>query len=77
MRRKLFIALCWFLLPLLAANAATPPASLPFLSPIFGDNMVLQRGKTNTIWGWAKPGLEVRVELGGRSVKAVARADGR
>ena len=26
---------------------------LPFVSPIFGDNMVLQRGKMNTIWGWS------------------------
>jgi hypothetical protein len=24
-----------------------------FVSPLFGDNMVLQRGKPNTIWGWA------------------------
>ena len=28
-----------------------PVKSLPFLSPIFGDNMVLQRGKPNIVWG--------------------------
>ena len=40
---------------------------LPFVSPIFGDNMVLQRGKPNTIWGWSKPGDAVRVEIAGHS----------
>jgi sialate O-acetylesterase len=33
-------------------NAAPPP----FASPIFGDYMVLQRGKPNAIWGWSEPG---------------------
>jgi len=32
----------------LATNA--DDVSLPFVSPIFGDNMVLQRGKPNTVW---------------------------
>src|SRR5678815_4381882 len=45
----------------LAQNAAAP-ASLPLVSPIFGDSMVLQRGKPNTIWGWSQPGETVRVE---------------
>jgi len=31
---------------------------------IFGDNMVLQRGKSDTIWGWSDPGDAVRVEIG-------------
>jgi hypothetical protein len=36
----------------LAENAPETPAKpLPLVSPIFGDNMVLQRGKVNTIWG--------------------------
>jgi hypothetical protein len=29
-----------------------PPKPFPFVSQIFGDNMVLQRGKANTFWGW-------------------------
>jgi sialate O-acetylesterase len=53
------------------------PASLPFISPIFGDNMVMQRGKTNTIWGWSQPGDTVRVEIGDRSAEGTAGADGR
>ncbi|HXN45221.1 MAG TPA: hypothetical protein VN893_01180, partial [Bryobacteraceae bacterium] len=55
----------------------TAHASLPFVSPIFGDNMVLQRGKPNPIWGWSEPGDKVRVELQGRTVAAVAGQDGR
>jgi len=48
-----------------------------FVSPIFGDNMVLQRGKPNTIWGWAKPGEEIRVTIAENTVKTVAKDDGR
>ena len=35
-----------------------PPAlkPFPFVSPLFGDDMVLQRGKMDTIWGWSEPG---------------------
>ena len=51
--------------------------SLPFVSPIFGDNMVLQRGKPNTFWGWTTPGGKVRVEIAGHSAEGVAGADGR
>jgi sialate O-acetylesterase len=51
--------------------------SLPFVSPVFGDYMVLQRGKTNTIWGWSQPGDSVRVEIGGNLATATAGEDGR
>ena len=48
-------------------TAIAPPVEggfdTSFVSPMFGDNMVLQRGKPNTIWGWAKPGEEVRVTI--------------
>lgn len=57
--------------------AAAEKSARPLLSPIFGDNMVLQRGKPNTFWGWTKPGETVRVEIAGRSATAVAGADGR
>ena len=55
----------------------TAHASLPFVSPIFGDNMVLQRGKPNPIWGWSEPGDKIRVEIQGRTATAVAEPDGR
>ena len=59
----------------------TPPVEggfeTSFVSPMFGDHMVLQRGKPNTIWGWAKPGEEVRVTVLENTVKTVTRNDGR
>ena len=57
--------------------AAAEPVPLPFVSPIFGDHMVLQRGKPNAIWGWSQPGDSVRVEAGGHSATAIAGANGR
>ena len=69
------------LLALIWLSAVTALAadnnSLPFVSPIFGDNMVLQRGKPNSIWGWSKPGETVRVEIAGRSAKTVTGPQGR
>jgi sialate O-acetylesterase len=59
------------------AAPATDTASLPLVSPMFGDHMVLQRGKPNTIWGWSKPGQMVRVEVAGHTAKAVTGTDGR
>ncbi|HWA93077.1 MAG TPA: sialate O-acetylesterase [Terracidiphilus sp.] len=50
---------------------------LPFVSTIFGDNMVMQRGKLNTIWGWSKSGDRVRVEIAGKHAEGVAAADGK
>ena len=50
---------------------------LPFVSPIFGDNMVLQRGKPDAIWGWSDPGDTVRVQIGEQSATATAGSDRR
>jgi sialate O-acetylesterase len=58
-----------------APQAAAKP--LPFVSPIFGDNMVLQRGKANTIWGWSEPGDNVKVEIGEATASGVTGADRR
>lgn len=56
---------------------AADNAPLPFLSPMFGDNMVLQRGKENTIWGWSQPQDVIHVEINGQTAVATAGADGR
>ncbi|MGD0814452.1 MAG: sialate O-acetylesterase [Verrucomicrobiota bacterium] len=61
----------------LAAAIFAGEAPLPLVSPIFGDNMVLQRGKSVQIWGWSRPGDVIRVELAGHSATAVAGPDGR
>jgi len=47
------------------------------VSTIFGDNMVLQRGKKNTIWGWSDPGDRVRVEIAGKHASGRAGPDRR
>jgi sialate O-acetylesterase len=62
---------------LLASIAPAAAESLPLVSPIFGDNMVLQRDKPNTLWGWSQPGREIRVEVAGVTATAVTGADGR
>src|SRR5271165_1526258 len=56
------------------ASVAKP---LPFVSPIFGDNMVLQRGRLDTIWGWSDPGDTVRVQIGENSATGTAGPDRR
>ena len=69
------------LLIVLAAGAtvaaAQDTASHPFVSPIFGDNMVLQRERLNTIWGWSEPGDVIQVEVGKNSATGTAGADGK
>lgn len=64
------------------AQAQFPPEPVatnqfPFVSTIFGDDMVLQRGKPDTIWGWSQPGDTVRVQIANHSASAVAGADRR
>jgi len=59
------------------ASAATNNAALPFVSPMFGDNLVLQRGKANRFWGWAQPGQAIRVEIAGQTATTVTGSDGR
>lgn len=51
--------------------------ALPFLSPVFGDHMVLQRDKDNVFWGWTNPGEKVSVQITGKPVSATADASGK
>ena len=76
MRSKFSCVLVFVFIALLSATAADTN-SLPFVSPMFSDNMVLQRGKPNPIWGWSKPGEVIKVEVAGHTAKAVTGADGR
>ena len=49
----------------------------PFVSPMFSDNMVLQRGMKDPIWGWAPPGTKVSVAINDQSGTATAGKDGK
>ena len=72
---RLSLALLLVLFP--ASGVRGKETALPFLSPVFGDHMVLQRDKPNTIWGWTRPGAEVRLELEGAGIQTMAGNDGR
>ena len=74
---RLSLLLCFAVAQLCSAAFGAEARSLPFLSPVFGDNMVLQRGKPNTLWGWTQPGEHVRVEIHGATAEGVAAADGK
>jgi sialate O-acetylesterase len=47
------------------------------LPGIFSDHMVLQSNAAAPVWGWADPGEEVTVAIGGQSQKTKAGADGK
>ena len=47
-------------LPLLALLALSAQAKVR-LSHLVGDNMVLQQQTEARLWGWAKPGAQVKV----------------
>ncbi len=60
----------------LAQDSVKPPAkTFPFVGAIFGDNMVLQRGKENTIWGRSEAGDEVRIDVADKTALGVAAPD--
>src|SRR5215470_2109630 len=63
-----------FLALILFGSAAFAEVRLP---AIFSDHMVLQRGMTVPVWGWANAGEEVTVSIAGQTRKAVAGADGK
>jgi len=54
---------------------ADPPK--PFLHPLFTDNMVLQRGMADPVWGWTTPGMAVNVGFQGKRTQAIAGPDGK
>ena len=45
------------------------------LPQLISDNMVLQRDKPVTIWGWASPSEKITVTFDGKTYKTVAAAD--
>lgn len=62
---------------MLAGLLLAPPQVMPFLSPVFGDHMVLQRDKPNTFWGWTRPGETVTVTIEGKSARGKADSSGK
>ena len=63
-----------FVANVLASSKAESAVRLPrFIS----SGMVLQRGDTARVWGWADAGSSVKVQFIGRKYTTVADADGR
>src|SRR4051794_7376940 len=71
MRFRPFVLL--FAVLLTGADRSRPAASLR-LARIFGDGMVVQRGRSIAVWGWASAGTVVAVEFRGR--KATTKTTG-
>ena len=73
----------WAVPAVLAAASlfATPTRAdspaLPYVGTPFTDNMVLQRGISDPIWGWTTPGATVKVRVAGKGAVAVAGPDGK
>jgi len=58
-------------------KAKSGKEGLPFLLPLFGDNMVLQRDVPAPVWGWTKPGKTVSVTMEGKTASTKAGSDGK
>jgi len=62
----------------LAVSLFNPAADAGLKLPaIIGHHMVLQRDLANPIWGWADPGADVTVAIGGQSHQAKADEKGK
>lgn len=73
--RSLAAMLAMAALTTLSPAQDTAPAGNLRLHAIFDSDMVLQRGKPIVIWGWAKPGDSVSVQLGKDKADAKAAAE--
>lgn len=60
-----------------AAVTSQTTAALPYLSPMFGSHMVLQRDRTNILWGWTTPGAVVTVAIADKRASGRADANGK
>ena len=65
-----------FLIFALAILATAPAHAASLLHPMFADHAVLQRGAPIPIYGTAKPGAEVSLQLGTATASAHADASG-
>ena len=71
---RAYVMLLAFLVVSVAIVHANQQIEIPVL---FGDNMVLQRGKANPVWGWFTPGGAVKVSIERDTHEAQADKDGR
>jgi len=63
----------FILLGMLCSTGSFAELRLP---SIIDDNMVLQQGKTNNIWGWATPGCIIKVLFRNKTYTAQTNKNG-
>jgi sialate O-acetylesterase len=68
---------CLVFFSITTAVLAADSAPRPLLNSLFTNDMVLQRGIEDPIWGWADPGTNVTVSLSGKTATATAGDDGK
>ncbi|QDT41805.1 hypothetical protein Pan241w_18690 [Gimesia alba] len=73
---KPLAAILLMLVTLNAFNVNQAQAEIK-LPAIIGDNMVLQQGQKNPLWGWAEPGEKITVTVDGQSHTATADDKGK
>ena len=61
----------------LAIPSMGDTAARPFVSPLFTNGTVLQRGHTDPVWGWATPGSKVTVRVAGKNASGTADRNGK
>ncbi len=69
--KKLCLAVCCYVL--MISQAALCAVKLPRL---VSDGMVLQRGDSTKIWGWADPGEEITIDFKEQTYKTIACENG-
>lgn len=73
----LLVSVLFVAAPTLAAADVALVKPGGFVSALFADHVVLQRGQRIPVWGWTTPGAKVAVSLAGNAAEAVAGADGK
>lgn len=63
-----------FLMVALAATLCGPAQAKVRLPHVIGDNMVIQSNAQARLWGWSKPGREVRVSVSWNDARYTVRA---
>ncbi|MCC9167719.1 sugar-binding domain-containing protein [Pontibacter harenae] len=74
LNRLLLLRLAFTLLLIAAYSLVYGQVQLP---KVFSNSMVLQRNLDIPVWGFAKPGSKVTVELGGNRIQTVVGQDGK
>ncbi len=74
--RRWFLGTARLIVALLLPGGLSAPAAVR-LPHIFGNHMVLQKGRPIPVWGTAAPGAKITVRLGNDSATAVADSAGR